>query len=246
MLAETSELTVGRITFETTDRRYYSPPFPPTAYDGVPEREEALARGRYMRLPPVAPAANDNPATPLMIGLTGRRNVGKSTLANLLEAEFGFDKIHAFDSGKHASEKWFTEVTGDPAIAYRMVWDDLKDKPSSLLPGGESPRYFMEKFGHFMGTVMGVDWTLGVEIKKARARSPRSPIVVESVVYEAPWFRKQGGIVVRLERPDFIAPTGVESDGVQALIKADVSVTARSIPELEEKGRSLIRRLLAA
>lgn len=40
--------------------------------------------------------ANDNTphaARPLMIGLTGKRNV--STVANLLKEEFGFEKVHA-------------------------------------------------------------------------------------------------------------------------------------------------------
>ncbi|MFC5584411.1 hypothetical protein ACFPOD_04755 [Nitratireductor kimnyeongensis] len=187
---------------------------------------------------------NDNNPTPanrpVMVGLTGKRNVGKTTLANLLEEEFGFNRIHAFGAGKEAALTWFAEATGNVDRAVRMVYGDLKDKPCADLPGGVAPRYFLEKFGHFMGVDLGVDWTLAVEINKARRESPHAPIVVESVVYEAEWFRRAGGVIVRLERPDFKSPEGVESDAAQGLIDADVTISAGSVEELEQEGRRLV------
>jgi hypothetical protein len=178
---------------------------------------------------------------PQLIGLTGTRNVGKTTTAEILEEEFGFTRIHAFDGGKEAAYAYFEYVTRNPDRARRMVWGDLKDKPCDDLPGGVAPRFFLERFGKFMGVDMGIDWTLAMEIKRARAMSPDAPIVVESVVYEAPWFRAQGGVVVRLQRPDFTGPVGIESDAAQGDIVADITITAATVAELGRKVREFMR-----
>lgn len=183
-------------------------------------------------------AANDNVP---MIGLTGLRNVGKSTVAELLEREYGFVRIHAFEAGKRAAQAWF-EYLGLPGE--RMVYGDLKDKPHPSLPGRVAPRYFLERFGHFMGEDMGITWTLGLEIDKARRDAPGRPIVVESVVYEAGWFKRQGGTVWRLERPGHAGPVGVASDGAQAAIKADMTIAACSVIELERKARHAVQQIV--
>lgn len=196
--------------------------------------------------------ANDNmPAVwertkPLMIGITGKRNVGKSTVATLLEERYGFARAHAFDGGKEAARAFFEHITGDPETADRMVYDDLKDKPSPHLPGNVAPRYFLEKFGHFMGVDMGVEWTLAMEIGRLRRISPRAPIVVESLVYEAPWFVRQGGFVLRLERPDHEGPAGVKSDSVQAGIAADYLIRASSVDQLESETIKMVDGLMGS
>ncbi|OKP79737.1 hypothetical protein BTE77_06500 [Ensifer adhaerens] len=187
--------------------------------------------------------ANDN-SRPLMIGITGKRNVGKSTVATLLEEKYGFARAHAFDGGKEAALAYFVHITGDYPAANRMVYGDLKDKPSEHLPGNVPPRFFLEKFGHFMGDTMGVDWTLAMEINRIRRQTPKAPIVVESLVYEAPWFKSHGGFVLRLERPDFDGPAGIASDSVQAGIEADETIMARSVEELERKAEWLADRLV--
>lgn len=191
-------------------------------------------------------AANDNRPSPVpahtMIGLTGLRNVGKSTAAMLLEHEFGFHRVHAFESGKEAAVTWFAEATGDIDRAVRMVYGDLKDRPCEDLPGGVAPRHFLERFGNFMGVEMGVEWTLAIEIRKAR-RTGR-PVVVESVVYEADWFKRQGGIIWRLERPGHEGPAGMSSDSAQALVREDATISAASIDELEDKVRAAVQQMV--
>lgn len=182
--------------------------------------------------------ANDN--CPPLIGLTGLRNVGKTTVADLLVEEFGFVKVHAFDSGKEAAVRYF-EMCGAPTrVAKEMVYGELKDKPSLLLPNARPPRYFLEKFGKFMGVDLGMDWTLAVELKQAANIHPGKPIVVESVVYEADWFRDQGGFIVRLERPGHEGPKGVESDAEQAKILADYRIRADNLDDLREAARAMV------
>lgn len=180
--------------------------------------------------------ANDN-ARPLMIGLTGKRNVGKSTVAEYLEEHHGFERIHAFEAGKAAAQTWFESFGLD---GYAMVYGPLKDVPCGQLPGGVAPRYFLERFGEFMGAQLGVEWTLALEIAAARRRAPRAPIVVESVVYEAEWFRAQGGLVVRLVRPGHEGPAGVESDAMQAAIAEDAVISASTVDALLRQARGIV------
>ena len=186
--------------------------------------------------------ANDNHRRPLMVGLTGKRNVGKSTAANILEAH-GFNRIHAFDAGKEAAETYFAYVTGSGERAARMVYGDLKDQPCADLPGGVAPRYFLERFGQFMGVQMGIDWTLAMEIAVARRNAPTAPIVVESVIYEADWFKAQGGVIIRMERPGFDGPQ-VDSDAAQAAIVADRVISATTVADLDRQVRLVAQELL--
>lgn len=195
---------------------------------------------------PVREAANDNRPSvsayavvqsglPPLIGITGKRNVGKSTTADLLVDRFGYVRAHAFDGGKFAARAYFEHLTSDHSIANRMVYGDLKDQPSPYLPGNVAPRHFLERFGEFMGVQMGVEWTLGMEVERLRRQFPGRPIVVESLVYEAPWFRRQGGRILRLVRPDHEGPIGIESDAVQAGIIADEVVSASSVADLRQR-----------
>lgn len=180
---------------------------------------------------------------PIMIGITGKRNVGKSTAATLLQQEFGFSKIHAFDGGKWATYSFFEYITGNEKTAFNMVYGDLKDKPSEYLPNNVAPRYFLEHFGKFMGLDMGIDWTLAMEINRSQRLNPNASIVVESLVYEADWFKSQGGIILRLDRPEFAGPV-VDSDIFQATIQEDYKITARTADELEVKVRQFAREIV--
>lgn len=160
----------------------------------------------------------------MIIGLTGKRGVGKSTVADTLE-EFGFTRVHAFDGGKSATFGYFRHLGMSEDMADRSVYGDLRDEPNEFLPGSATPRFFMEKFGKFMGTVMGGDWTLGAEIDRVRRQFPRSPMVVESVVYEAGLLKERGGLVVRVTRPGFVGVVGLETDAAEAGIVADAELS---------------------
>lgn len=166
----------------------------------------------------------------ILLGLTGRRHQGKSTVADWLVKEYGFVKAHAFDGGKKMTVTYFEYITGSAKIANAMVYGDLKDKPSEWLPGNASPRDFMERFGEFMGVQMGTAWTLEMEVSRLR-RMGFKKIVVESLIYEADVFKGMGGYIVRCTRTDYDSPD-VASDAVQALIKEDHAMTAGHLWEL--------------
>lgn len=192
-----------------------------------------------------APPQYADIAHPPLVGLTGKRNVGKTTVAKVFEG-LGFTRIHAFDAGKVAAKTYFAYVTGSHQKAHDMVWGDLKDVPCSDLPGGSPPRYFLERFGRFMGVDMGVDWTLAMEIQVARRSRPSVPIVVESLIYEADWFKSRGGRVVRLVRPGFENPVACESDEAQAKIKEDYEIVANDLESLKREARWLGQDILGA
>lgn len=160
---------------------------------------------------------------PPVIGLTGKRGVGKSAAADHLVEVYGFDRAHAFAGGKAATLAYFRHLGAPADVARRMAHGDLRDQPSPFLPGNQTPRFFMEKFGRFMGVTLGPDWTLGAELIRHRNAGTR-PLVVESVVYEAPVIRAAGGVIVRIVRPGHAGPTGDETDPVQASINVDTTI----------------------
>ncbi len=186
--------------------------------------------------PPLAPRH-------LMIGFTGRRNVGKSTAATLLEEEFGFAKVHAVELQKDSWDRFFVLVTGDTFAAERMVYGDLKDVPSEHLPNNSTPRFYMEKMGK-ANADLGPEWTLGLAIKAARRESPRAPIVVESVVYEADYFRSLGGIIVKLERPGFASPVAAETDEAVAGVIPHHRLSATTERALISGVRTLVQQIV--
>jgi len=175
-----------------------------------------------------------------IIGLTGRRHVGKSESAIWLQ-ELGFIKCHAFEGGKAAAVGYFRHLGASEDVAHRMVHGDLRDVPSPLLPDNQTPRYFLEIFGKFMGTTLGPEWTLGLELRRVRAACPGKSIIVESVVYEADCFRAAGGTIVRIIRPGHQGPTGMMTDAAEAEIAADVEIiNDGSLADLKAKVLALV------
>jgi len=159
-----------------------------------------------------------------VIGLTGRRHVGKSTAADHLVEVFGFARVHPLEGGKVAAIAYFEHLGAPACEARRMVYGDLRDVPSPYLPGNALPRTFLEKFGHFMGVDMGSDWTLGSELARVWRDNPGRPVVVESVVYEAQAILAAGGVIVRIARPGHDGPAGIRSDRAEAAVDAAATI----------------------
>lgn len=153
-----------------------------------------------------------------IIGLSGRRGVGKSAVSDILVRDHGFTRIHPFGGGKVASKGYFMHLGASPDEAERMVNGDLKDEPSPFLPDNVAPRYFMERFGKFMVTTLGPAWTIGQEVRLALEKDPEAKLLADSVVYEADVIRASGGLVVKIDRPSATL-IGIETDrALDALI----------------------------
>ena len=126
-----------------------------------------------------------------IIGLTGRRGVGKSTIVNHLVEHRGFVSAHSFNPGKAACRGYFEHLGAHAETAREMTDGALRNMPASILPMDpatpgkhHTPRDFMEKMGRFMAQDLGLDWTIGREIERLRESRPHS-IVIDSVAYEA-------------------------------------------------------------
>jgi len=144
----------------------------------------------------------------------------------------GFTRIHPFAGGKAACMGYFTHVGASADEAARMVNGDLKDVPCPLLPYNQTPRYFMERYGEFMGVQMGPDWTIGQEIRRELKKDPDARLIAESIVYEVDVIRRMGGVIVEITR-DGSTITGLETDKATALIVPDLS--------FPNNGNSLVR-----
>lgn len=183
----------------------------------------------------------------LRIAFTGRRNVGKSTAVRRLERQ-GFIQVHAFTGGKEAAAAYLDHILQYSAferMGRRMVYGDLKDVPCSALPGGVAPRKFLEDFGRFMGVDMGVEWTLKAEIERVeRIHGKGVNIAVDSMIYESAYWKEIGGVIVRLNRPDFAGQPVVESDADQAKVKHDFDHFAETPEEVEKNIDFLLKSLL--
>ena len=138
----------------------------------------------------------------LLIGLTGERGVGKSEFTNHVREMYNFGVSHAFEVGKRLTVHFYVNELQIPHhIAVDMVHGKLKDTPSPYLPNNDTSRRFMEELGYCLGSKMGPDWTLGIELQRIK-NDNRLGYILDSVVYESDYFIKAGGIIIRIERED--------------------------------------------
>jgi hypothetical protein len=181
----------------------------------------------------------------LIIGLSGKRGVGKSKVADHLVEHHGFLRLHPFQGGKAACVGYFTHIGISADDAARMVNGDLKDRPCALLPDNQTPRYFMERLGQFMGVQMGPAWTIGQEIRLALERDPDARLIAESIVYEVDVIRNLGGVIVEITR-DGSSITGLETDKATALIVPDITFSNNGTSLVALKGEvdDLLERVM--
>ncbi|MFG6083424.1 hypothetical protein ACEUZ9_004684 [Paracoccus litorisediminis] len=157
----------------------------------------------------------------IVIGLAGFRQVGKSHVADHLVRHHGFVKVHPFDGGKAMARTYYERIGIDTETAWQMTDGKMKDTPCALLPGGVPSRFFMEKFGEFMGVVMGPEWTMGKEIECALKKGHHQRLLVESLVYEDQTLRALGGQIWKVERPSVVGTPGLKTDAYTAKMVVD-------------------------
>lgn len=184
---------------------------------------------------------------PLFIGLTGRAGAGKSTVAQHLEAEWAFEPIAFADPILAMTLALFNEAGVDGAWAVERA---LKEQPAPAL--GVSYRRIAQTLGTEWGRdLMGPDFWLRVAAHKVHvARLHQASTVISDVRFpnEAQWVIEQGGLLVRVTRPDLPplpADTAAHSSERYAeRLPAHVElVNGASIDTLRDRVDDLVRSL---
>lgn len=146
--------------------------------------------------------AQSGGAEPIFVGLTGERAVGKSFLTAELE-KIGFVRVHPFNPGKALLRGYYVSRGATEEEAFSMTDGELKDKPAprNVLPKKPGTdenyhsRYMMEQLGWFMANRIGLDSTIGCELRHW-AGSGKDRILIDSVAYEADFIREMPNSVI--------------------------------------------------
>ena len=184
------------------------------------------------------PAERGRGGESIILGLTGERGAGKTEIGNYLVRGRGFIRTHPFNPGKALLRGYYVLRGASEDEALRMTDGDLKDVPSAILPVNpetgqhHSSRWLMERLGNYMGTEMGVEWTIGSELRHHLNGTQALRLLVESVVYEESVIRsypngKIGKIVVDEAFRKPINVAGEITDSYVDLIGADFTVVSR-------------------
>jgi hypothetical protein len=195
----------------------------------------------------------------MIVGLTGLRYHGKSTVAQILGRLYGYKIGHSFAPGKAMAKAYFMYCGVSEEDAERMINGDLKDVESEYLPNAGpfskcptqgTPRFFMEMLGKAMPTMMGQEWTIGAVLNRLTSGAKAIDeivngtgpnIVFESVVYEAEFLKAQGVPIIRIYNPN--PPQiveGLQSDEAVRNIDTDYLIhNDGTLQDLESRVRYL-------
>lgn len=126
----------------------------------------------------------------MLVGLTGLMGSGKSTVAEFLEREDGFQR--------HRMGKPLKDMIRCLGLSDDHIEGDLKEVSTDLL-GGATPRYAMQTLGTEWGRKM-IHPDLWV--KAWEAGLPDGDVVCEDVRFtnECEVIRRNGGIIIRIDR----------------------------------------------
>lgn len=202
--------------------------------------------------PSEANAGNDS----IILGLTGERGAGKTEVGNYLVRDRGFVRTHPFNPGKALLRGYYVSRGASEEEALRMTDGDLKDVPSPVLPvnaeTGEhhSSRWLMERLGNYIPKYMGIEWTIGSELRHHLSGKQAPRLLIESLVYEEPLIREYpsgriGKIVVDEVARKPINVAGEITDSYVEKVTADFVVVSR-MDGLENLFEDFDRAALAA
>lgn len=165
----------------------------------------------------------------MILGLTGYKGCGKSTVAAYLESEHGFVRIRFADPLKDMLRRL--------GLGDREIEGDLKEAPCAAL-NGRTPRHAMQTLGTEWGRQM-IDpalWTAAWRRRVESAVATGNPVVAEDLRFlnEAAELAEAGGRVWRIDRPGCSAGDHV-SEVEQDSIAFELGIVNHSdIPTLQE------------
>jgi len=154
---------------------------------------------------------------PKLIGLIGAAGAGKSTVANIIERDYGFSKIRFAGGIKSMLRALLYEAGVDHGRIHEMIDGSLKETACDEL-AGKSPRYCLQTLGtewgrDFMSKNFWVDLTMhSVDNLLAISKS----VVIDDVRFpnEVKAVKDSGGRIFRVMRDqDAIPEAGHKSEG---------------------------------
>jgi hypothetical protein len=143
----------------------------------------------------------------ILLGLSGKRRTGKTTVANELAAHYAWNHYSLASTLKREVRE-----------LYGLTWDHtdgaLKETPSEAL-GGKTPRQIMCEYGAMKRQLDPAYWInrLADDIL-LRHQAQFQWAVISDVRFrnEADWIKKHGGYIVRLNRSEEF--TGANIDDI--------------------------------
>ncbi len=154
---------------------------------------------------------------PKLIGLVGCAGAGKSTVANIIESDYGFSKIRFANGIKSMLRALLFETGLDHGRIHEMIDGSLKETACDEL-SGKSPRYCLQTLGtewgrEFISQNFWVDLTMhAVDNLLAVSES----VVIDDVRFpnEVKAVKDSGGRIFRVMRDqDPIPEAGHKSEG---------------------------------
>ena len=130
----------------------------------------------------------------MIIAISGKKGVGKTSAANYVAKQYGYQKISFSTALKDLAKHIFPQFTES------MLNGELKEVPQTFLNGGGTPREFLEKLGQFL-RYWDKDYWLK-EIDKVISFNPHRNYVCDDCRFpnEVEYFKGLGGTIVRINR----------------------------------------------
>jgi hypothetical protein len=180
---------------------------------------------------------------PKLVGLIGAAGAGKSTIANILENDYGFSKIRFANGIKSMLRTLLYEAGVDHGRIHEMIDGSLKETACDEL-AGKSPRYCLQTLGtewgrDFLSQNFWVDLTMHtVDNVLAISKS----VVIDDVRFpnEVQAVKDSGGRIFRVMRDqDSIPEAGHKSEG--QILEFDACIlNTGSVSDLEDQIAKLI------
>lgn len=174
----------------------------------------------------------------MIIGLTGYKGSGKTTVSQFLQDEFGFKPLNFKDGLIQEMKERLPDVLemlrqhhGYPNLDYLFfhkpdIMRALMQNYGTEVRRGDNDLYWVEKWESVASTY------------------PNRPIVTDDVRFlnEAEAVKKLGGIIIRVERDDITDGGDHQSETEQNQIKVDFVIRGRSGSHVEifQQIRSII------
>lgn len=137
----------------------------------------------------------------MLIGLVGRKRVGKDTVAFYLENRYKYKKISLADPIREMIEVFFRSLGIEKKDFGNLFYGDAKDIPNENL-FGRTPRYLLQSLGTEWGRTL-VDPNVWIECAlRVYDRSPQK-MVVSDVRFqnEADAIVARGGKLIKIHNP---------------------------------------------